>query len=106
MQAALMVERAQPLEIREHDVPQIGRRDALIRVEACGICRTDWHLWQGDWTWIGMELPLPAVLGHEFAGVVESVGTDVQEIHPGMRVLPPFLTVSEVAAALAQEARS
>ena len=90
MRAAVMTKHREPMIVQEHLDPEIGPRDALLRVEACGICRSDWHIWQGDWTWIGLERRLPAVLGHEFAGVVEAVGSEVREITPGMRVLTPF----------------
>jgi propanol-preferring alcohol dehydrogenase len=79
-----------PMVVRDFPDPEIGPRDALIKVEACGICRSDWHLWQGDLSWAGMVLPTPTVLGHEQAGIVQEVGSEVKHISPGMRVLTPF----------------
>jgi propanol-preferring alcohol dehydrogenase len=90
MKAAVVEELQQPLVIRDVPKPEMGPADALIRLEACGVCRSDWHIWQGDLSWMGLKLPLPAVLGHEQAGVVEEVGADVRQIRPGMRVLTPF----------------
>ena len=90
MKAVVMEALREPLVVREFDDPQFGPRDALVRVEACGVCRSDWHLWQGDLSWVGFQIPMPAVLGHEWAGTVEQVGEDVQHIRPGMRVLTPF----------------
>jgi propanol-preferring alcohol dehydrogenase len=58
---------------------------ALIRVEACGICRSDWHLWNQD-----MELKLPAIPDHEVGGVVAEVGRDVKNIKVGDRVTIPL----------------
>ena len=71
-------------------VTEIGEQDALVRVVASGICRTDWHVWNGDWTWAGLDLPLPITLGHEIGGVVERDGSQVSNLKPGMRVCVPF----------------
>ena len=72
------------------NAPDIGRNDALIKVTASGVCRTDWHLWNQDWTWAGVKLPLPTTLGHEIGGIVESVGENVKDLKPGTRVTIPF----------------
>jgi Alcohol dehydrogenase GroES-like domain len=58
-------------------------------LEASGICRSDWHLWQDDRGWIGFKLLMPTVLGHESACDVEEVGKDVKTLKPGMRVVVP-----------------
>jgi len=80
----------QPLVVREMPDPDTPPNGVRLRVEANGICRTDWHLWTGDWTWVGVALPTPHVLGHEFCGVVEEVGPDVTRWKKGDRVLVPF----------------
>ena len=90
MKAVVMEAIQAPMVVREFDDPTFGPRDALVRVEACGVCRSDWHLWQGDLSWVGFQIPMPAVLGHEWAGTVEQVGSEVEHIRPGMRVLTPF----------------
>ena len=59
---------------------------ALIRVEATGVCRSDWHAWQGH-----DPVTLPHVPGHEFAGVVVAVGPEVREVEVGGRVTVPFV---------------
>lgn len=79
-----------PMNIREIPIPEIGDNDALLRVTASGICRTDWHLWNGDWTWIDVTLDLPLVLGHEICGVVDKVGPSVEGLSVGTRVCVPF----------------
>ena len=79
-----------PMVLRDIAIPEIGEQDALVRVVASGICRTDWHVWNGDWTWAGLDLPLPITLGHEIGGVVERVGSQVSNLKPGMRVCVPF----------------
>ncbi|MCF6159346.1 MAG: alcohol dehydrogenase [wastewater metagenome] len=90
MKAAVMTQFREPLEIQELPDPTPGPHDAVIRVEGCGVCRSDWHVWQGDWKWIGVEVNLPLVMGHEFGGVVEAVGTEVRNFRPGDRVTVPF----------------
>jgi D-arabinose 1-dehydrogenase-like Zn-dependent alcohol dehydrogenase len=70
--------------------PKSAPTGAVIRVEANGICRSDWHAWVGDWTWLGISLQFPWVLGHEFCGVVEEVGRDTTRVKKGDRVLVPF----------------
>ncbi|HUI26698.1 MAG TPA: zinc-dependent alcohol dehydrogenase family protein [Candidatus Kryptonia bacterium] len=90
MRAAVMEGIRRPLVVRNMPDPTPQANGALIRVEANGICRSDWHLWTGDWTWVGMQLPMPHVLGHEFCGVVEEVGRDVSRVKKGDRVLVPF----------------
>jgi len=57
-----------------------------VRVRANGICRSDWHGWMGH----DPDIRLPHVLGHELAGVVEAVGSDVRTWKPGDRVTVPF----------------
>jgi D-arabinose 1-dehydrogenase-like Zn-dependent alcohol dehydrogenase len=90
MKAAVLTAYRQPLEIRDIPVPTPGPTGAVVRVEACGICRTDWHLWQEDWTWLDIGLQLPRVPGHEFGGTVQEVGRDVKNFKPGDRVTIPF----------------
>ena len=90
MKAAVMTAFRQPLEVRTMPDPQPGDNDAVVRVEACGVCRSDWHLWQEDFTWVGVTLTLPAVPGHEVGGVVEHVGKNVKRFKRGDRVTIPF----------------
>ncbi len=90
MKAAVIEELMMPLVVRDFPKPEVGPNEALLRLEACGVCRSDWHIWQGELSWMGIKPPLPAVLGHEQAGVIEEVGPGVKLIAPGMRVLTPF----------------
>ena len=53
MKAVKITKHGQPVAVQEVKKPEPGPNDALIKVEACGICRSDWHAWQGDFTWIG-----------------------------------------------------
>ncbi|MBV9777409.1 MAG: alcohol dehydrogenase catalytic domain-containing protein [Acetobacteraceae bacterium] len=78
------------VNVVEVPVPEVREGEALIRISASGICRSDWHLWNGDWTWVGLQLPQPAVLGHEMGGTVVAVGPGVKRASTGMRVTVPF----------------
>jgi D-arabinose 1-dehydrogenase-like Zn-dependent alcohol dehydrogenase len=90
MRAAVMEGVRAPLVVRDMPDPTPPPHGVLLRVEANGICRTDWHLWTGDWSWIGIQLPMPHVLGHEFCGVVEEVGNEITRWKKGDRVIVPF----------------
>ena len=59
------------LRIEERRMPGVGPKDVLIRVKACGVCGTDVHIYEGDKG--AAEVTPPAILGHEFSGVVEAV---------------------------------
>src|SRR5512139_69654 len=67
-----------PVEIVRIDVPDPGPGEAVVRVQACGVCHTDLHYREG-----GINDDFPFLLGHEAAGVVESVGPDVTDLGPG-----------------------
>ncbi|MHA7984714.1 zinc-dependent alcohol dehydrogenase family protein [Rathayibacter sp. CAU 1779] len=72
--------------IAEVPVPSCPPDGAVVRVEATGVCRSDWHAWRGH-----DPVPLPIVPGHEFAGVVSAVGAAVTRFAPGERVTAPFV---------------
>lgn len=91
MRAAVVEAFKEPLKIwNDWPDPELGPGDVLVKVKANGICRSDWHLWQGHWDWLGFSPPLPAVLGHESAGIVEEVGPNVTRFKKGDRVVFPF----------------
>jgi alcohol dehydrogenase len=90
MRAAVMEAIRKPLVVRDVPDPQCLPNGAVLRVEANGICRSDWHAWMGDWEWIGLKPALPHVLGHEFSGVVEEVGKEIRNFKRGDRVVVPF----------------
>ncbi len=86
MRAALITEYGRPLEMAEVADPEPTPGGVVLRVEAAGVCLSDWHAWMGR-----EELPgLPHVPGHEMAGVVEAVGGQVTRWHIGDRVTVPF----------------
>src|SRR5215469_16577687 len=74
MRGAVITEFGKPLEVQNLPDPEPGPGDAIVQTEACGICRSDWHMWQHHWTWLGIELELPRIPGHEFGGRVVEVG--------------------------------
>jgi alcohol dehydrogenase len=69
------------------DVPEPGcpADGVVVRVVATGVCRSDWHAWQGH-----DPVPLPQIPGHEFAGVIAEVGPLVRHRRVGERVTAPF----------------
>src|SRR6201989_1752441 len=67
-----------PVEVTEVLVPEPGPGEALVRVQACGVCHTDLHYKMG-----GIGEDFPYLLGHEAAGVVEAVGDNVTDVAPG-----------------------
>jgi alcohol dehydrogenase len=90
MRAAVLEEHGEPLSIEEVDRPTAEPDGVVVEVEACGICRSDWHGWQGDWGWLGLESRPGQVFGHEPAGTVIEAGEDVETASEGDRVAIPF----------------
>jgi D-arabinose 1-dehydrogenase-like Zn-dependent alcohol dehydrogenase len=90
MKALVMDAVGKPMAVKDFPQPECSTDGAIVRVQACGICRSDWHMWMGDWTWIGFTSHFPTVLGHEFAGVIEEVGKDVKKLKRGDRVVAPL----------------
>ena len=81
---ALVLEAPRRLVARTFALPEIGDDDALLRVEACGLCGTDHELWSGS-----MKKNLPIVPGHEAVGIVERIGAAASArwgVHEGDRV--------------------
>lgn len=87
MKAVVYEEFSAPPKIMSVDEPEVTPKGAIIKVRATGVCRSDWHGWLGH----DDDIELPHVPGHEFAGVVEAVGTEVTLFNPGDRVTIPFV---------------
>lgn len=85
VKAAILYEIKQPLRIEEVELDPPGQGEVLVRVAAAGVCHSDYHFMNGDLT-----IPLPCVLGHEGAGVVEEVGPGVSAVVPGDHVVMLF----------------
>jgi len=82
MKSVRMIEAGKPLELQEIPIPKIGVKDILVRVRAAGICHSDAHYRAGR-SAMGR---LPITLGHEVAGVVEEIGSQVTNVNVGDRV--------------------
>lgn len=82
LKAAVLYEPGQPLRVEDVELAPPRAGEARVRVAAAGVCHSDYHYMKGD-----LETPLPAVLGHEGAGVVEEVGPGVSAVAPGDHVV-------------------
>jgi Zn-dependent alcohol dehydrogenase len=85
MKAAVLNDYGAPLDLEEVqiDAPRAG--EALVRIGATGVCHSDYHVIKGEW-----KYPLPMILGHEAAGVVEAIGAEVTGIKPGDHAVLSF----------------
>ncbi len=86
MKAAILREVKKPLTIEEVSLDDPGPGQVLVKTAASGVCHSDLHFVEGLW-----PIPLPAVLGHEAAGVVEQVGPGVTYVEPGDHVVLLFV---------------
>jgi threonine 3-dehydrogenase len=82
MKALVKRDRKPGLWLEEVPEPQIGINDLLIRVDRTGICGTDLHIYKWD-EWAQRTIPVPMVVGHEFVGRVEKVGSNVADFKIG-----------------------
>src|SRR5438309_1515268 len=87
MKAVRLIQLRKPLEDAEVELPEIGPSEVLVRVAACGICHSDAHYRAG----ISPIDSLPVTLGHEVAGIVETVGREVHHVSPNDRVYVHYL---------------
>lgn len=80
---AIVKKKAEPgLWLEEVSVPQIGINDVLIKVLKTSICGTDVHIYNWD-EWARNTIPVPLIIGHEFVGTVEEVGSNVHDFNKG-----------------------
>jgi S-(hydroxymethyl)glutathione dehydrogenase/alcohol dehydrogenase len=85
VKAAVCYEAHTPLIVEDLDLDEPREGEVLVRVASAGVCHSDYHVMKGEWT-----PPLPMVLGHEGAGVVEKVGPGVTLSQPGDHVILNF----------------
>jgi propanol-preferring alcohol dehydrogenase len=87
MFAMVLEEPGTPLKAAELPVPQPGENEVRVRVESCGICRTDLHILDGE-----LKHPkLPLVMGHQIVGAIDRLGAGVDRFQVGERVGVPWL---------------
>ncbi len=86
MKAAVLYEVNKPLVVEDIDIDGPGRGQVLVKTAASGVCHSDLHFIEGLWPY-----PLPVVLGHEAAGIVERVGEGVTYVQPGDHVVLSFI---------------
>ncbi len=82
MKAAVLRQTKTPLTIEDVQISKPGPHEVLIRTKAAGVCHSDLHFVEGSY-----PFPLPAVLGHESAGIVEQVGSEVRTVKVGDHVI-------------------
>lgn len=82
MRAAVLFEPVGKLEVVDVDLESPGRGEVRVRLDASGVCASDWHTMTG-----AIPSPTPCVLGHEGAGIVEEVGDGVHSVEPGDHVV-------------------
>jgi len=95
MKAAQVIRPKLPLEVRDIETPVPKGQQVVVDIESAGVCHSDIHVWEGGYEGSKGEImkveergvKFPLTLGHEIAGVVESVGTDVKNIKKGERVI-------------------
>ena len=91
MKAAVLHDFKEPLVFEEVPRPQLEPSDVLIKVEACGVCHSDLHVADGDWSQLAAIVKRPLILGHEIAGRVVEKGGDVHDLQIGDRVGVPWV---------------
>jgi len=87
MLAAIYEEFQGTISVRSVEDPRPSPTGVVLEVKACGICRSDWHGWMGN----DPDIKLPHVPGHELAGVIAEVGSEVGNFKVGERVTLPFV---------------
>jgi S-(hydroxymethyl)glutathione dehydrogenase/alcohol dehydrogenase len=85
MKAAVLYGANQPLVIEDVEIDEPGPGEVLVKTSASGVCHSDLHFMEGKWMY-----PMPVVLGHESAGVVEKVGPGVSNVKAGDRCVVAF----------------
>lgn len=91
MKAAVLHEFKTPLTLEEVPRPTPGPDEVLIKVEVCGVCHSDLHVADGDWTQFAGIVKKPLILGHEIVGRVIERGAAVQSVAVGDRVGVPWV---------------
>jgi propanol-preferring alcohol dehydrogenase len=91
MKAAVLHEFKTLLSLEDVARPEVGRDEVLIEVEVCGVCHSDLHVADGDWTQFAGIVKKPLILGHEIVGRVVERGAGVESVEVGERVGVPWV---------------
>jgi alcohol dehydrogenase, propanol-preferring len=91
MKAAVLHEFKTPLSLEDVPRPEAGADEVLIEVEVCGVCHSDLHVADGDWTQLAGIVKKPLILGHEIVGRVVERGAAVESVQVGERVGVPWV---------------
>jgi propanol-preferring alcohol dehydrogenase len=105
MKAAIVREFKQPLSLEDVEKPAIASDEVLIKVEACGVCHSDLHIAEGDWTQLRKMIKTPVIPGHEVVGRVVEKGESVEGVELGDRVGVAWLHWSCGECELCKEGR-
>jgi D-arabinose 1-dehydrogenase-like Zn-dependent alcohol dehydrogenase len=87
MRAVVIDAFREPPRVQDVPDPHPVPHGVVVSVQASGLCRSDWHAWQGH----DLDITLPHVLGHELTGVIVEVGRDVHDWQEGQRITVPFV---------------
>lgn len=88
MKAVYYTEFKGKVEVRDVPDPQVSPNSVIIKVAATGLCRSDWHGWMGH----DPDIILPHVPGHELAGFIAEVGSEIKNFKVGDRITVPFVS--------------
>ena len=91
MKAAVLRDFKTPLTVQDVPLPKPTESEVLIKVEVCGVCHSDLHVADGDWSQLAGIVKKPLILGHEVVGNIVEVGSAVQNVNVGDRVGVPWL---------------
>lgn len=85
MQALVKAQPESGLLMQQTPIPDIADDEVLIKINKTGICGTDIHIWNWD-DWAAKTVPVPLIIGHEFAGEIVAIGSAVNGLSEGLRV--------------------
>jgi alcohol dehydrogenase, propanol-preferring len=91
MKAAVLRDFKAPLIVEEVAVPALADGEVLIKVEVCGVCHSDLHVADGDWSQISGIVKRPLILGHEVVGTIVDANSSSCNLQPGDRVGVPWV---------------
>jgi alcohol dehydrogenase len=87
MKASVLHKFRTPPNFEEVDDPVCRPKSVVVELKACGVCRSDHHAWLGN----DPDVELPHIMGHELAGIIVEIGSEIKEFSVGDRVTVPFI---------------